>query len=66
MKDTVLVNEVDDSHVPAETLATAAAEAFTYFADARVRHYVPVLALKRASRQLSAGFDTRDDAGGAA
>lgn len=52
--------------VPAETLATAAAEAFTYFADARVRHYVPVLAFKRASRQLSGRFGTRDDAGGAA
>ncbi len=52
--------------VPAETLATTAAEAFAYFADARVRHYVPVLAFKRASRQLSAGFRTRADAGGAA
>ncbi|MGX1908392.1 three-helix bundle dimerization domain-containing protein [Streptomyces phaeochromogenes] len=52
--------------VPAETLATTAAESFAYFADARVRHYVPVLAFKRASRQLSGRFDTRDDAGGAA
>ncbi|MGI3197779.1 three-helix bundle dimerization domain-containing protein [Streptomyces sp. GLT-R25] len=52
--------------VPAETLATTAAAAFAYFADARVRHYVPVLAFKRAARQLSACFDTRDDAGGAA
>jgi hypothetical protein len=52
--------------VPAETPATTAAESFAYFADARVRHYVPVLAFKRASRQLSGRYDTRDDAGGAA
>lgn len=37
--------------VPSDTPATAAAEAFTHFADARVRHYVPVMAFKRASRQ---------------
>lgn len=49
--------------VPSETLATAAATAFTYFADARVRHYVPVLAFKRASRQLSSddGIGTGED-----
>ncbi|MEU9242856.1 three-helix bundle dimerization domain-containing protein [Streptomyces sp. NPDC048385] len=39
--------------LPSETLATAAEEAFAFFADARVRHYVPVLAFKRASGQLS-------------
>lgn len=52
--------------VPSETLETTAAESFAHLADARVRHYVPVLAFKRASRQLSGRFDTRGDAGGAA
>ncbi|MCI3276674.1 three-helix bundle dimerization domain-containing protein [Streptomyces cylindrosporus] len=55
--------------LPSETLATAAAEAFAFIADARVRHYVPVLAFKRASGHLSsscpypyllAGDDTMD------
>lgn len=43
------------------TLDSTAAESF-----ARVRHYVPVPAFKRASRQLSGRYDARDDAGGAA
>jgi len=38
---------------PPSVVAIAAAEAFTYFADARVRDYVPVLAFKRASGLLS-------------
>ncbi|MCX5061929.1 MULTISPECIES: three-helix bundle dimerization domain-containing protein [unclassified Streptomyces] len=51
---------------PSETLETTAAASFAYFADARVRHYVPVLAFKRASRQLSGRYGTRDAAGGVA
>ncbi|MFR0357667.1 three-helix bundle dimerization domain-containing protein [Streptomyces sediminimaris] len=51
-------------HVASEALETAAAEAFAFFADARVRHYVPVLALKRASQRLSARFGTRSEQGG--
>ncbi|MFJ9542493.1 three-helix bundle dimerization domain-containing protein [Streptomyces sp. NPDC101225] len=52
--------------VPSETLETTAAESFAHFADARVRHYVPVLAFKRASRHLSGRYGTRDAAGGVA
>ncbi|MEU9396394.1 hypothetical protein AB0D86_41150 [Streptomyces sp. NPDC048324] len=50
--------------VPPEVLATAAAEAFAFFADARVRHYVPVLAFKRAAGQLSAHFGAVGEGGG--
>lgn len=50
--------------LPSETLATAAAEAFAFFADARVRHYVPVLALKRAAGQLSERFAALGARGG--
>jgi hypothetical protein len=50
--------------VPSKTLATATAEAFASFADARVRHYVPVLAFKRASEQLSGRSDTGGEPGG--
>ena len=39
--------------LPFEARASAAAEAFAFFADARVRQYIPVLALKRASGLLS-------------
>ncbi|MHC3474832.1 three-helix bundle dimerization domain-containing protein [Streptomyces sp. 7R007] len=53
-------------HLPSETLATASAEAFAFFSDARVRHYVPVLAFRRASGQLSERFATPDDEGGEA
>ncbi|ARP72792.1 MULTISPECIES: three-helix bundle dimerization domain-containing protein [Streptomyces] len=42
--------------LPSEALATAVAEAFAFFADARVRHCVPVLAYARASGQLSEPF----------
>ncbi|MFJ8114018.1 three-helix bundle dimerization domain-containing protein [Streptomyces sp. NPDC096132] len=50
--------------IPSETLATATAEAFALFADARVQHYVPVLAFKRAAEQLSRRVATRGEAGG--
>ncbi|WSQ61077.1 hypothetical protein OG507_30885 [Streptomyces sp. NBC_01217] len=50
--------------VPPEAPASAVAEAFAFFAGARVRHYVPVLAFKRASRQLPGRFDTRGEGGG--
>ena len=49
-----------------EALAGAVTEAFEHFADARVRHYVPVLALRRASGQSSGRFDVRDAGGGVA
>ncbi|MFJ9122420.1 three-helix bundle dimerization domain-containing protein [Streptomyces sp. NPDC102394] len=52
--------------LPPETLSAATAEAFAFFADARVRHYVPVLALKRAAGQLSAHFAATRDTGGEA
>ncbi|MDN3027132.1 three-helix bundle dimerization domain-containing protein [Streptomyces sp. S.PB5] len=48
--------------IPSETLAKA--EAFTCFADAHVRHYVPVLAFKRAAEQLSLCLPTRGEAEG--
>jgi hypothetical protein len=38
---------------PPAVVDITAAEAFTYFAGVRVRHYVPVLAFKRASPLLS-------------
>ncbi|MFE9651238.1 three-helix bundle dimerization domain-containing protein [Streptomyces sp. NPDC006365] len=52
--------------LPSETLETAAAEAFAFFADARVRHYVPVLAFRRASGQLSEHFAAPGERGGEA
>jgi hypothetical protein len=50
--------------LPSETLATAAAEAFAFFADARVRHYVAVLAFRRASEQLSERLAALGEKGG--
>ncbi|ALV32264.1 hypothetical protein [Streptomyces sp. CdTB01] len=50
--------------LPSEALATAAEEAFAFFAGARVRHYVPVLALKRASGELSERLAALDEKGG--
>ncbi|MFC8242139.1 three-helix bundle dimerization domain-containing protein [Streptomyces chartreusis] len=50
--------------LPRETLATAAAEAFASFADARVRHYVPVLAFRRAVGQLSERLAAPAERGG--
>jgi hypothetical protein len=50
--------------LPIETLATAAEEAFAFFAGARVRHYVPVLAFKRAAGQLSERLAALDEKGG--
>ncbi|MCC9710943.1 hypothetical protein E4N62_40380 [Streptomyces sp. MNU76] len=50
--------------IPSETLTTATAEAFACFADARVRHCVPVLAFKRAAEQLSRRLPTRGEADG--
>ncbi|WP_405906213.1 MULTISPECIES: three-helix bundle dimerization domain-containing protein [unclassified Streptomyces] len=38
---------------PPTALAAATAEAFVFFSSARIRHYVPVLAFKRASRRLA-------------
>ncbi|WP_020133865.1 three-helix bundle dimerization domain-containing protein [Streptomyces sp. 351MFTsu5.1] len=52
--------------VPSETLSRVAAEAFALFADARVRHYVPVLALKRASGRLSERLAALGERGGEA
>lgn len=52
--------------LPCETLATAAAEAFAFFADARLQHYVPVLAFKRASRQLAERVAALGERGGEA
>ncbi|MFF7639820.1 three-helix bundle dimerization domain-containing protein [Streptomyces canus] len=49
--------------VPANTLARVTAEAFASFADARIRHYVPVLAFKRAAGQLSERLATPDERG---
>jgi hypothetical protein len=39
--------------VPAEELERVVAEEFGLFTDARVRHYVPVLVLRRAGERLS-------------
>lgn len=50
--------------LPFETLASATAEAFAFFADARVRQYTPVLAFKRASGLLSERFATLGGKGG--
>ena len=50
--------------LPFETLASATTEAFAFFADARVRQYVPVLAFKRASKLLSERFATMRGRGG--
>ncbi|MFI0508375.1 three-helix bundle dimerization domain-containing protein [Streptomyces sp. WSLK1-5] len=50
--------------LPSETLATAAAEAFAFFTDAHVRHYVAVLAFRRASEQLSERSAALGDKGG--
>ncbi|MFD5256381.1 three-helix bundle dimerization domain-containing protein [Streptomyces bobili] len=49
---------------PPKAVASAAAAAFDYFADARVRHYVPVLAFKRASWRLSGRPDAPGVRGG--
>ncbi|WP_327312681.1 hypothetical protein [Streptomyces sp. NBC_01235] len=54
----------DVPDVPSAAPASAAAEAFAFFADARVRPYVPVLALKHAARHLSDRFNTRGDKSG--
>ncbi|WP_443062377.1 three-helix bundle dimerization domain-containing protein [Streptomyces sp. NBC_00457] len=49
---------------PPAVVDIAVAEAFAYFADARVRHYVPVLSLKRASGLLSDRLGARGAASG--
>lgn len=38
---------------PPAVPAAATAESFDFFFSARIRHYVPVLAFKRASRRLT-------------
>ncbi|WP_329311097.1 three-helix bundle dimerization domain-containing protein [Streptomyces sp. NBC_01262] len=43
----------DFPDTPPAALAAATAEAFDFFSSARIRHYVPVLAFKRASRRLA-------------
>jgi hypothetical protein len=43
----------DFPDAPPTATAAAAAEAFAFFSSARIRHYVPVLAFKRASRRLA-------------
>ena len=50
--------------LPFETLASATTEAFAFFADTRVRQYVPVLALKRAAALLSERFAILGGRGG--
>lgn len=52
--------------VPSQTPATASAEAVAFFADARVRHYVPVLAFRRASGRLSERSGILGERGGEA
>ncbi|WNZ07655.1 three-helix bundle dimerization domain-containing protein [Streptomyces sp. 11x1] len=49
--------------LPSETPATTATEAFAFFVDAHVRHYVPVLTFKRAAGQLSERLATPDERG---
>lgn len=39
--------------IPAQVLEQIVAEEFGFFADAPVRHYVPVLVLRRAGERLS-------------
>ncbi|MEV0743270.1 hypothetical protein AB0I51_46850 [Streptomyces sp. NPDC050549] len=46
-----LSHDFPDASAAATT--AAAAEAFAFFSSARIRHYVPVLAFKRASRRLA-------------
>jgi len=48
---------------PHAALTAATTEAFEYFTSARIRHYVPVLALKRASRQLARRLPEREGGG---
>ncbi|MFG2029370.1 three-helix bundle dimerization domain-containing protein [Streptomyces sp. NPDC048825] len=38
---------------PLAVLAAVTAEALDFFSSARIRHYVPVLAFKRASQRLA-------------
>ncbi|MDW4905520.1 hypothetical protein RB628_09215 [Streptomyces sp. ADMS] len=49
---------------PVATLFLVTAEAFDFFASARIRHYVPVLAFKRASRRLAQGRPEPEARGG--